>query len=742
MALVAILLTTCKKNGKDNGQQTVDDSKSSTTLIIGGINQEQQERLVLANIITEFKDGKKTVTFSARIMQYNTGLSIEMDNMLKKLTDLTTSGLKSTNYSFIPYFEQQLTGVTGFVAAKDLSQTQFDQFITQGQTTIAFVNPGHPSMLHDLIFSLLGTSAYADPEGDEVERKVVEGGMGMASGCMEEGPGCYRDIFEMARDTHDLWQYVIDHINKAMDNKDSYSADDLNKDLNKLPPDTSPQGNNQTTVPANHTGAWGEPHFTTTDGLFYDFQGYGEFIALKSTTDNFEIQVRQNPVSPYLDRQVTATTGIAINTGQDVLCFYLDKFYINKNEYSYYNNVWTLNQGSLTYADGALVLVTPNQDVIKFEVDQQIYFDYDVSLNSNRKGKVAGLLGNFDGTAGNDTQRKDGTVVNPSNFTDLYPGYANDWRVVNSLFVYPAGYTTANYTNLDYPKSPPQIDPVTKANAEAICRQNGVTTEPYLSACIVDVSLSGSDAYAISAQRAALSQYQISNFNIDSFSSFDQLDLNTQGDASIKNNDLYLTTNDGGEVGAVFKKYKIDITNGFEVDFSFQITDPGGITDFKNRTGGDGFAFVIQDYSTVNTPLSSGSGLGYSGLQRSMAIEFDTYDNGSLENQDDISLNTQGIAANTNDDSQSLIQAKTHPLPLLTDGKLHQVIIKYTKVSASTYNMEVYMDSNPTPYLAADGINLQNLIGSFSTGVFMGFTASTAAAYENHIIHSWTLKGN
>lgn len=54
----------------------------------------------------------------------------------------------------------------------------------------------------------------------------------------------------------------------------------------------------------------GEPHITTVDGLRYDFQGAGEFVALKEA-NGFEIQTRTAPVATAATPLVDPYTGLA-----------------------------------------------------------------------------------------------------------------------------------------------------------------------------------------------------------------------------------------------------------------------------------------------------------------------------------------------------------------------------------------------------------------------------------------------
>ena len=232
--------------------------------------------------------------------------------------------------------------------------------------------------------------------------------------------------------------------------------------------------------------------------------------------------------------------------------------------------------------------------------------------------------------------------------------------------------------------------------------------------------------------------------NIDKFTSFNDSDLTPQWNAEIVDGLLYLTRARANQAGAAYKNTKVTISSGFEASFSFSMTEPGGIKDGKNRVGADGITFVIQDYGSKIIPPAGGLGLGYDGLPRSLAIEFDTFDDLYYgipkESPDDIWLNTQGVNANSADDNRTLIRPSTRPLPVMNDGKIHNVVVRYTRKSAEVYTLTVFMDGNASPYLTADNINIERTIGSNGTGVYMGLTASTGAGWENHIIHKWSIR--
>ncbi|WP_428667055.1 VWD domain-containing protein [Runella sp.] len=259
--------------------------------------------------------------------------------------------------------------------------------------------------------------------------------------------------------------------------------------------------------PAHSTA---DPHLMTHDGTGFDFQSHGEYIATKSTTDNFEIQVRQEDV--YKTGRVTMNTGLAVQTGTDVVCVTVkpNRLFVNKQ-------VQDLNTlTALPLKDGASIkktkdngrdvinITNKNGDLIKVIIQGTDYLDYYLYLTENRKSKVIGLLGNYDGNKNNDIQIRNGEniLINGSlDFNKLHSNYADSWRIAqsNSLFYYDAGKTTDSYTEKDFPRSLQTLTAEQKIKAEATCRAAGVSTEPFLSNCITDVAITNNPEMAKSA---------------------------------------------------------------------------------------------------------------------------------------------------------------------------------------------------------------------------------------------------
>ena|SRR5271165_3003884 len=269
----------------------------------------------------------------------------------------------------------------------------------------------------------------------------------------------------------------------------------------------------------NDADSTGDVHIRSGDGAYYDFQLVGEFIALKSKTDNFELQVRQTPWHAS-SRTVSTNIAAAMNVNGDRVGVYVRRqnlLYVNGTPTPLSSQIALPKGGrivsngyfvSVVWHDGTTIKVTLNGD----------FMDVLADLPPSRAGTVAGLFGNFDGNPLDDLTARDGERMvtwdkaraRPAPIEIkgvLYGRFGSSWRIsqAESLFDYGPGESTKTYTDLNFPYTIVSLDELgatTRQQAEAQCRQAGVTDARFLADCILDVAATGDSAFIQSAARA------------------------------------------------------------------------------------------------------------------------------------------------------------------------------------------------------------------------------------------------
>ena len=199
-----------------------------------------------------------------------------------------------------------------------------------------------------------------------------------------------------------------------------------------------------------------------------------------------------------------------------------------------------------------------------------------------------------------------------------------------------------------------------------------------------------------------------------------ETNLMFQNAAFVRNGRLRLHPGEGGTGGA-FLPVKQFVRDGFDVTFRFDIHDP-------INSGGDGFAFVIQ-----NNPLlregRTGGAMGYGGISNSLAVEFDTYNNSDAAdpNGSHLSIHTRGTQRNNEHQTNALGTVSA------SLAGAHNVRILYAPGTLS-----VFLDNLSTPVLQVVA-QLDTLFPLDEGRAWLGFTASTASAFESHDILSWSV---
>jgi hypothetical protein len=238
-----------------------------------------------------------------------------------------------------------------------------------------------------------------------------------------------------------------------------------------------------------------------------------------------------------------------------------------------------------------------------------------------------------------------------------------------------------------------------------------------------------------------------------------------------------LTPSGPSKAGALWFSEQVPVSGGFDTTFTFQITDHSRqCTVIKDQyftmihhtscsiRGADGFAFVIQN-SKAGTSAIGGFGgqMGFGGIDNSLAIAFDTWQNQGDDTLgvDHVSIQTLG-SNNANDALESglLGVPRAHTL---ADGKVHKARITYYGELKSQYFNQLVASESLLPYLKDNGeqkrvgtllvfldegiendvpllalpINLSLLLRMPTDRAFVGFTSSTGRFYEKHDILSW-----
>jgi len=254
--------------------------------------------------------------------------------------------------------------------------------------------------------------------------------------------------------------------------------------------------------------------------------------------------------------------------------------------------------------------------------------------------------------------------------------------------------------------------------------------------------LCASSLLALAALTAS-SSVAAQGFDYPDFSDITGLALN--GDAAQVGNVLRVTFSNPYARGSAWYDQPVSVLHGFETTFEFRITDLVG-------GGADGMAFVIQNDPRGTTALAdSGGNLGYGAanppgpaIVDSLALEIDCWLNANYGDPDDdhCSVHTNSVSANGADETYSL--GRSSPAVDMSDGLAHTLRISYAPGL-----LTVHLDALPLPILnvpydfSAGGTWLDgtpvgglDLIGGDSA--YVGFTAGTGGAWENHDVLSWT----
>ncbi|MDE0959623.1 MAG: hypothetical protein OSB09_02480 [Planctomycetota bacterium] len=176
-----------------------------------------------------------------------------------------------------------------------------------------------------------------------------------------------------------------------------------------------------------------------------------------------------------------------------------------------------------------------------------------------------------------------------------------------------------------------------------------------------------------------------------------------------------------GLAGAVYTTDQIQVANGFDTTFTYEINPAAG--------GADGMVFILQNESPTSI-YSNGGPLGYDGMINCVVVEIDTYVNGNFNDPPGPHLAIHGRegAANSADELAAGIAVDSTSANV---GGLRTMRVSY----AGGW-FEVFLDDLLIPRMSVQ-LDLLGHLGSDSA--WIGFIGSTGGISETHDVLSWFL---
>jgi hypothetical protein len=222
---------------------------------------------------------------------------------------------------------------------------------------------------------------------------------------------------------------------------------------------------------------------------------------------------------------------------------------------------------------------------------------------------------------------------------------------------------------------------------------------------------------------------------------------------TVSSNGALRLTNAIQQTGWAWHRTKLPVLAGFDTTFSFRVTPPPA----GQGTKAEGMALVIHDDPNgLATMGGTVWGMGYGngsngavGIRNSIAIEFDTYQDGFLSDTsaNELTIHTRGAQGNHENEQYSI--GRNTPAQNLANGQIHTLRVRYVPGT-----IEVFVDGATTPaisrpysfvtggtYLAGGAAPAPTL----ATGTcWLGFCATTGAGslYETVEILTWDWTSN
>jgi hypothetical protein len=248
-------------------------------------------------------------------------------------------------------------------------------------------------------------------------------------------------------------------------------------------------------------GSVGDTHLTTLDGLHYDFQVVGEYTLVRSTRDEFLVQVRQVPVRGPKVASVNQAVACRVGSQRVTITLENNTPVLRVDGSIVSGDLPRLKAGSLTGSSssfGAAYHISWPDGTHARVAQVGNSLNVHVFPKAARRSTLEGLLGNFDGSPDNDLVAGGRSLGTGFTRDDINHALADAWRVdpMASLFDYAPGQSSRTFIDPQFPTNDATAGRISdRQSAEKICRENGITDPYLLEDCILDLAVTGDSLF-------------------------------------------------------------------------------------------------------------------------------------------------------------------------------------------------------------------------------------------------------
>jgi hypothetical protein len=271
----------------------------------------------------------------------------------------------------------------------------------------------------------------------------------------------------------------------------------------------------------------GDPHLTSVNGVRFDFQSAGEFVALRDGNGT-EIQVRQSPIETK-SSCVSVNTAVAARVGSHRVTFEPNLSGVpdpSGLQLRVDGTLTTLGTGGLNLSGGGRVASSVGDGIqIDFPdgttliaspgwlgAESKWYLNLSFLQTPAAQGTLGTVApGSWLPALANGTSLGPQPSSSHQRYVDLYQTFADSWRVTDStsLFDYAPGTSTATFTIAGWPdengacklrenRLARPVRPIDPKLAMEICR--AVVDKDRNDECVFDVVTTGEAGFAKQAQ--------------------------------------------------------------------------------------------------------------------------------------------------------------------------------------------------------------------------------------------------